>query len=220
LNKLLPDQAIFTADAGSTATWYARYLDFRQGMMGSLSGNLATMGPAMPYAVAAKFAYPDRPVFALVGDGAMQMNGNNALVTVKKYWKEWRDPRFIVLVLNNRDLNMVTWELRAQSAEPKFDASQELPDFPYASYAESLGLMGLRVDRPEDVRKTWELALGAGRPALVEAVTDAEFPMLPPHVTLKQAKSYAEALAKGDPNAGHMVKETIKAAVASVFGKG
>jgi pyruvate dehydrogenase (quinone) len=219
LNKQLPDRAIFTADAGSTATWYARYLDFRQGMMGSLSGNLATMGPAMPYAVAAKFAFPDRPVFALVGDGAMQMNGNNVLVTVKKYWKEWRDPRFVVLVLNNHDLNMVTWELRAQSGEPKFDASQQLPDFPFAKYAESLGFLGLRVDRPEDVRKTWEMAMRADRPVLVEAVTDPDFPMMPPHVTLKEAKSYAEAVAKGDPNARHMVAETIKAAVASVFGK-
>jgi pyruvate dehydrogenase (quinone) len=149
----------------------------------------------------------------------MQMNGNNVLVTVMKYWKEWKDPRFVVLVLNNRDLNMVTWELRAMSGEPKFNASQELPDFPYAGYAESLGLLGLRVDKPADVRRTWEVALRADRPVLVEAVTDPEFPMLPPHVTLKQAKSYAEALAKGDPNAGQLVKETIKAAVASVFGK-
>src|SRR5207237_8882141 len=115
LNKRLPERAIFSADSGSTATWYAQYLQFRRGMMGSLSGNLATMGPAMPYAVAAKLAFPDRPVFALVGDGAMQMNGNNVLITVQKYWKEWKDPRFVVLVLNNRDPNMVTWELRAQS---------------------------------------------------------------------------------------------------------
>src|SRR2546423_14848798 len=139
-------------------------------MRGSLSGSLATMGPAMPYAVAAKLAFPDRPVFALVGDGAMQMNGNNVLITVMKYWKEWKDPRFIVLVLNNRDLNMVTWELRAQSGEPKFEGSQEIPDFPYAAYAESLGLMGLRVDRPEDVARTWDVGLKADRPVLVEAV--------------------------------------------------
>jgi pyruvate dehydrogenase (quinone) len=219
LNKRLPEGAIFAADAGSTATWYARYLDFRKGMMGSLSGSLATMGPAMPYAVAAKFAYPDRPVFALAGDGAMQMNGLNVLITVKKYWKEWRDPRFIVLVLNNRDLNMVTWELRAQSAEPKFDAAQQLPDFPYAAYADSLGLMGLRVDRPEEVARTWEVALKADRPVVVEAVTDPEFPMMPPHVTLKEAKAYAAAVLKGDPDARHMLGETLKTAIASVFGK-
>ncbi|TMA10601.1 MAG: thiamine pyrophosphate-requiring protein, partial [Deltaproteobacteria bacterium] len=216
LNKRLPERAIFTADSGSTATWYARYLDFRAGMMGSLSGNLATMGPAMPYAVAAKFAYPDRPVFALVGDGAMQMNGNNVLVTVKKYWREWKDPRFVVLVLNNRDLNMVTWELRAQAGEPKFEGSQEIPDFPYA---ESLGLLGLRVDRPEDVGRTWDAALAADRPVLVEALVDPEFPMMPPHVTLEEAKAYAKAVLKGDPDKRHMIGETIKAAVAGVFKK-
>ncbi len=220
LNKQLPERAIFTADSGSTATWYARYLKFRAGMMGSLSGNLATMGPGMPYAVAAKFAYEDRPVFALVGDGAMQMNGLNVLITVKKYWKTWKDPRFYVLVLNNRDLNMVTWELRAQSGEPKFEGSQKIPDFPYAAYAESLGLMGLRVDRPEDVAKTWEVALRADRPVLVEAYTDPDFPMMPPHITVKEAKAYAKSVLRGDPDAKHMIGETIKTAVASVFEKG
>ena len=219
LNPRIPDRAIFTVDTGSAAAWYARYLDLRAGMMGSLSGNLATMGPAMPYAIAAKFAYPDRPVFALAGDGAMQMNGMNDLITVEKYWREWKDPRFAVLVLNNRDLNMVTWELRAQSGEPKFDGSQEIPDFPYAAYAESLGFMGLRVDRPEDVAKTWEVALKADRPVLVEAVVDPEFPMMPPHITLKEVTAYAKSVLKGDPDAKHMIGETIKTAVASVFKK-
>jgi len=219
LNPRIPERAIFTVDTGSAAAWYARYLDLRAGMMGSLSGNLATMGPAMPYAIAAKFAYPDRPVFALAGDGAMQMNGMNDLITVEKYWREWKDPRFAVLVLNNRDLNMVTWELRAQSGEPKFDGSQEIPDFPYAAYAESLGFMGLRVDRPEDVAKTWEVALKADRPVLVEAVVDPEFPMMPPHITLKEVTAYAKSVLKGDPDAKHMIGETIKTAVASVFKK-
>ena len=219
LNPRIPDRAIFTVDTGSAAAWYARYLDLRAGMMGSLSGNLATMGPAMPYAIAAKFAYPDRPVFALAGDGAMQMNGMNDLITVEKYWKEWKDPRFVVLVLNNRDLNMVTWELRAQSGEPKFDGSQEIPDFPYAAYAESLGFIGLRVDRPEDVASTWEVALKADRPVLVEAVVDPEFPMMPPHITLKEVAAYAKSVLKGDPDAKHMIGETIRTAVASVFKK-
>jgi len=220
LNKRLPERAIFSADSGSTATWYARYLDFRKGMLGSLSGNLATMGPAMPYAIAAKFAWPDRPIFALAGDGAMHMNGINELITVAKYWKEWKDPRFVVLVLNNRDLNMVTWEMRAQSGEPKFEGSQEIPDVPLAQFAESLGLMGLRVDRPEDVAKTWDAALKADRPVLVEAVVDAEFPMWPPHVTLEEAKAYAKSVVKGDPAAKHMIGETIRTAVATIFKKG
>ena len=219
LNQRLPEGAIFSADSGSTATWYARYLDFRKGMMGSLSGNLATMGPAMPYAVAAKFAYPDRPVFALAGDGAMQMNGINVLITVSKYWKQWKDPRFCVLVLQNRDLNMVTWELRAQSGEPKFDAAQKVPDVPLAQFAESLGLRGLRVDRPEEVGKTWDLALASDRPVLIEAIVDPEFPMMPPHVTLKEAVAYAKSVLKGDPDKGHMIGETIRTAVASVLKK-
>jgi pyruvate dehydrogenase (quinone) len=220
LNKRLPDGAIFSADSGSTATWYARYLKFRKGMMGSLSGNLATMGPAMPYAIAAKFAYPERPVFALAGDGAVQMNGMNELITVSKYWKEWKDPRFFLLVLNNRDLNMVTWELRAQSGEPKFEGSQEIPDFNYAAYAESLGLAGVRIARKEDVPSFLDRALSAGRPCVIEAVVDPEFPMMPPHVTLKEAMAYAKSVLKGDPNAGSMIKETVKTAVASVLKKG
>ncbi|HYZ88743.1 MAG TPA: thiamine pyrophosphate-dependent enzyme, partial [Myxococcales bacterium] len=220
LNKRLPERAIFSADSGSTATWYARYLKFRKGMMGSLSGNLATMGPAMPYALAAKFAYPERPVFALAGDGAVQMNGMNELITVSKYWREWKDPRFFLLVLNNRDLNMVTWELRAQSGEPKFEGSQEIPDFNYAGYAESLGLSGVRIARKEDVPALLDRALAADRPCVIEAVVDPEFPMMPPHVTLKEAMAYAKSVLKGDPDAGSMIKETVKTAVASVFKKG
>jgi pyruvate dehydrogenase (quinone) len=219
LNKRLPDRAIFSADSGSTATWYARYLKFRKGMMGSLSGNLATMGPAMPYAVAAKFAYPERPVFALAGDGAMQMNGLNELITVSKYWKEWKDPRFFCVVINNRDLNMVTWEMRAQAGEPKFEGSQEIPDFAYAQYAESLGLRGVRIERPEDVSRMLDVAMACDRPCLIEAVVDPEFPMMPPHVTLKEAAAFTRSILKGDPNAGQMIKETVKTVVASVFKK-
>jgi pyruvate dehydrogenase (quinone) len=220
LNKRLPDQAIFSADAGSSATWYARYLDFRKGMMGSLSGNLASMGSAMPYALAAKFAYPDQPVFALAGDGAIQMNGMNELITVAKYWKEWKDPRFYVLVLNNRDLNMVTWELRAQTGAPKFKGSQELPDFPYAAYAEMLGLHGVRMASPEEVAPGWDHALASDRPCVIEAVTDPEFPLIPPHLTLKEAKAFAEAVMKGDPDAGRMIGQTVKTVLAGAVKKG
>jgi len=220
LNKRLPEGAIFSADSGSTATWYARYLKFRSGMMGSLSGNLATMGPAMPYALAAKFAYPERPVFALAGDGAVQMNGMNELITVSKYWQEWIDPRFFLVVLNNRDLNMVTWELRAQSGAPKFEGSQEIPDFNYAAYAESLGLAGVRITRKDEVPLLLDRALAAGRPCVIEAVVDPEFPMMPPHVTLKEAMAYAKAVLKGDPDANSMISETVKTVVASVFKKG
>jgi pyruvate dehydrogenase (quinone) len=214
LSPRLPDGTIISADSGSTANWFARDIKIRAGMMASLSGGLATMGPGVPYAVAAKFAYPDRVALALVGDGAMQMNGLNELITVAKYWKEWRDPRLVVLVLNNRDLNMVTWEQRAMSGDPKLMASQELPDFPYASFAESLGLRGIRIDAPGQIAAAWDEAFSSDRPVLVEAVTDPEVPPLPPHVTLAQARALTSALLKGDPGWRALVRQTYRDVVA------
>src|SRR5579862_6172723 len=172
LSPRLPDRVILTCDSGSSANWYARDLKIRQGMLASLSGGLATMGPGVPYAIAAKFAHPDRPVIAMVGDGAFQMNGMNEVLTIGKYWKRWSDPRLVVMVLNNRDLNQVTWEQRVMEGDPEYVASQELPDFPYARYAELIGLAGVRVDDPEQLGAAWEQALGADRPCVLEAVTD------------------------------------------------
>jgi pyruvate dehydrogenase (quinone) len=210
LSPLLPDGAILAADSGSAANWFARDLKVRAGMMATVSGNLATMGCAMPYAIGAKMAYPNRPVFALVGDGAMQMNGNAELVTVAKYWREWADPRLVVLVLNNRDLNQVTWELRAMAGEPKLEASQNLPDFPYAAYAESLGLAGVRIEHTRDVVPGWKKALAADRPVVVEARTDPNVPPLPPHISFEQASNYVKAIAKGDPDAWAIVKASFR----------
>jgi pyruvate dehydrogenase (quinone) len=183
-------------------------------MMASLSGGLATMGPAVPYAIAAKFAFPDRVAVALAGDGAMQMNGLNELITIAKYWREWADPRLVVLVLNNRDLNMVTWEQRAMSGDPKLVASQDLPDFPYAAFAESIGLRGLRVDRPDQLGGVWNEAFSADRPVVVEAITDPEVPPLPPHITFKQARALSSALLKGDPGWRAMIRQTYRDVVA------
>ena len=219
LSPRLPDNCILTADSGSASNWFARDLKIRRNMMASLSGGLATMGPAMPYALSAKFAFPERCVIALAGDGAMQMNGLNELITVAKYWEEWQDPRFIVLVLNNRDLNQVTWEQRAMSGDPKFDASQQLPDFPYAKYAEDLGLVGIRVDSPDAVGPAWEKALAARRPVLVEAVVDPEVPPLPPHIELEQASALTKALLKGDPAARRIVVQAFKDAMPSFLPK-
>ncbi|HVD12065.1 MAG TPA: thiamine pyrophosphate-requiring protein [Gaiellaceae bacterium] len=209
LSPRLPDGAILTADSGSVANWYARNIKLRQGMMASLSGTLATMGPGVPYAIGAKFAHPDRPVIALVGDGAFQMNGMNEMITIAKYWERWSDPRLVVLVLHNDDLNQVTWEQRAMEGDPKYEASQVLPDFPYARYAELLGFEGIRVDDPEQIGAAWDEALAADRPALVEAITDPEVPPLPPHITLKEARSFLSAM-KGDPARGAMIKESFK----------
>jgi pyruvate dehydrogenase (quinone) len=210
LSPRLPDNCILTCDSGSAANWYARDLQIRQGMMASLSGGLATMGPGVPYAIAAKFAHPERVVIAMVGDGAMQMNGLNELITIGKYWRRWSDPRLVVMVLNNRDLNQVTWEQRALEGNPKFDASQDVPDFPYARYAELIGLHGVRVDRPEQIGDAWGSALSADRPVVLEAYTDPDVPPLPPHITFKQAKAYASAILHGDSDSAGIIKASVK----------
>jgi len=220
LSSRLPDDCILSADSGTTATWYARDLKFRRGMMGSLSGGLATMGPAVPYALAAKFCYPDRIAIALVGDGAMQMNGINELITVAKYWREWSDPRLVVLVLNNRDLNMVTWEERVLAGDRKFDASQDMPDFPYAEHARMLGLGGVRVTRPDEVGPAWDQAFSADRPFVIDAVTDPAVPPLPPHITLEQAKSFTSAILRGDVETLGLLRQTMKEMATSIKAKG
>lgn len=210
LSPRLPDNCILTCDSGSAANWYARDLKLRRGMMASLSGGLATMGPGVPYAIAAKFAYPQRAVIAMVGDGAMQMNGINELVTIAKYWKRWQDPRLVVLVLNNRDLNQVTWEQRVMAGDPKYAPSQDIPDFPYAGYAELLGLGGIKVDEPDALGEAWETALGSDRPVVLEAVTDPDVPPMPPHIKPEQAKAYLSALLHGDPDALGIIKASAK----------
>jgi pyruvate dehydrogenase (quinone) len=210
LSPRLPDNCILSADAGTSANWYARDLKLRRGMMGSLSGTLATMGSGVPYAIAAKFAHPDRVAIALVGDGAMQMNGINELITIGKYWQRWSDPRLIVLVLNNRDLNMVTWEQRVLEGDPKYEVTQDIPDFPYARYAELVGLKGIRVDEPEALGDAWDEALSADRPVVLEAIVDPEVPPLPPHITFEQAKHFAQSALRGDPNRGRMIRQSLK----------
>ncbi len=212
LNDLLPDGAIVTADSGSGTNWWARQLRLRRGMRAALSGTLATMTPAMPYAVAAKFAYPDRVVIAVEGDGSMQMTGINSLIDAARYYERWSDPRLVLLVLHNNDLNQVTWEQRVMEGDPKLDASQVLPDFPYADYARLIGLDGVRVDAPDQVHPAWERALAADRPFVLEAITDPEVPPLPPHIRFEQARGMASAL-RGDPARGEMVKEAIKGKV-------
>jgi pyruvate dehydrogenase (quinone) len=211
LSSRLPDNCILSSDSGSAANWFARDLKIRRGMMASLSGTLATMGPGVPYAIAAKFAHPDRVAIALVGDGAMQMNGLNELITIAKYWRRWSDPRLVVLVLNNRDLNQVTWEQRALEGDPKFDASQQIPDFPYARYAELVGLKGVRVDSPDDIAQAWDEVLAADRPAVLEAITDPEVPPLPPHITFDQARHFVLAVARGDSGRRGMIEQSFKA---------
>ncbi len=205
LSPKLPQDVILTSDSGSCANWFARDLKLGRGMMASLSGGLASMGAAVPYAIAAKFAHPGRPVIALVGDGAMQMNNMAELITVSKYWRRWSDPRLIVCVFDNEDLNQVTWEQRVMNGDPKFDASQQIPDVAYHEFAELVGLKGIYVDDPERLGAAWDEALAADRPVVLNVKTDPEVPPLPPHVTFDQAVKLSKTLVKGDPDEANVV---------------
>lgn len=217
LAKRVPENAIMTADAGTTANWYGRIIKMKPGMMGSLSGSLATMGAAVPYAIAAKFAHPDHVPICCTGDGAMQMNGLNELITVVKYWKRWSNPRLIFLVLNNRDLNQVTWEMRIEEGNPKLPTTQDLPDFPYARFADLIGLRGIRVTTPDEVGRAWDEALSANCPVVFEAYTSGDVPTIPPHISFEQAKEYTSALVKGDPDEGGIIKQSVKELVAGIL---
>jgi pyruvate dehydrogenase (quinone) len=217
LSPRLPDSAIITSDSGSCANWFARDLKMRPGMMASLSGGLASMGAAVPYAIAAKFVHPSRPVIALVGDGAMQMNNMAELITVAKYWRSWQDPRWVVCVFNNEDLNQVTWEQRVMEGDPKFVSSQQIPNVPYHRFAELIGLRGIYVDDPEQVGPAWDEALASDRPVVLEVKTDPEVPPLPSHITLAQARNYALALTKGDPAGSRTLGGVMRQALASVL---
>jgi pyruvate dehydrogenase (quinone) len=217
LSPRLPDGVILTSDSGSCANWYARDLKMRRGMMASLSGGLASMGAGTPYAIAAKFAYPDRPVIAMVGDGAMQMNNMAELITVSKYWHKWADPRFIVMVLNNEDLNQVTWEQRVMEGNPRFLATQQIPDVPYHKFAELIGLEGIFVDDPENVGGAWDRALAARRPVVLEVKSDPEVPPLPPHISFEQARKFTSMLIKGDPEEGAVIKGAMRQVLSAIL---
>ena len=210
LTDRLPADAVLCADTGMSTTFFARAVKVQRGMKTAISGTLATMGPAMSYALAAKFAFPERPAFAFIGDGAMQMLGMNGLITAAKYYRRWSDPRLIVAVLNNRDLNMVSWELRALGGSPKVEATQDLPDIDYAALAEILGLKGFTVAAPGDVDHVWDQALAADRPVVIDVKADPNVIALPPHATFEQTKNLFMALARGDSDRGAIINQLIK----------
>jgi pyruvate dehydrogenase (quinone) len=216
VSKRLPENCIMTGDSGSVANWYARDIKIRRGMMGSLSGSLASLGAATPYAMAAKMAFPERVVIAFIGDGAMQMNGLNVMITISKYWREWSNPRLIVMVLNNRDLNQVTWEERVQLGVGKTESTQSIPDFAYHSYAELLGLKGIAVRDPERLGAAWDEALAADRPVIMNVYTDPNVPPLPPHITLKDAKHFMTMMGS-EPELGSVLRGSAKQVLASVL---
>ena len=213
LSPKLPTNAIVAADSGSAANWYARNLKFRDDIRGSLSGTLATMGPGVPYGIGAKFGNPDRPVIVFAGDGAMQMNGMAELITIKHYWQEWSDPRLIVAILHNDDLNQVTWEMRAMEGAPKFTQSQTLPDVDYAAFAASLGLQAIAVDDPDKIGLAWDRALSADRPTVLDVRTDPNVPPIPPHATFEQFKDLTRSILAGDENRWQIIKQGVKTKV-------
>jgi pyruvate dehydrogenase (quinone) len=219
MSPLLPADAIVTSDSGSCANWFARDYRVKRGQSASLSGGLASMGAAVPYAIGAKFAHPSRPVVALVGDGAMQMNNMAELITAQKYWKDWADPRLIVCVFNNEDLNEVTWEQRVMEGNPRFEASQSIPNFPYSRFAEMLGFRGIYVDTPDALRAAWQQALASDRPVVLEVKTDPEVAPLPPHVTLKEARGFISSVLKGDERSRHVIAETAAQVLNALTGK-
>lgn len=217
LSPRLPERVIVTSDSGSCANWYARDLKMRRGQMCSLSGGLASMGAAVPYAIAAKVAHPDRPVIALVGDGAMQMNNMAELITVAKYRHRWSNKTWICCVFNNEDLNQVTWEQRVMEGNPKFEASQTIPNVPYHKFAELIGLKGIYVDDPARVGPAWDEALASPVPVVLEVKTDPEVPPLPPFFTLDQVKNFMSMLGKGDPKERHLLADTARQVLSSVL---
>jgi pyruvate dehydrogenase (quinone) len=216
LNERLPHNAVVTADAGSTADWYGHHIRLGRDMRGNLSGMLASMIGAMPYALSAKFAFPDRPVVCTIGDGAFQMLGMNELLTVKRHWKSWEDPRFIVLVLHNDDLTQVSWEMR-EVGDPRWDTSQKLEDMDYAGYAELLGLRGVRVDTPEEVAGAWDTAFASDRPVVLDVHTDPNVPPLPAHISFAEAKGFLASLVKGDPAEGAVIADSVRAGAAQLL---
>jgi pyruvate dehydrogenase (quinone) len=216
LSPKLPDNCIMAGDSGTVANWYGRDIRMRRGMKGSLSGSLASLGAATPYAVAAKMAFPERVVIAFIGDGAMQMNGLNVMITISKYWREWADPRLIVMVLNNRDLNQVTWEERVQIGADKTESTQSIPDFAYHTYAELLGLKGIVVREPEAIGPAWDAALAADRPVILNIYTDPNVPPLPPHITLKDAGRFM-SMVFSEPELGSVLKNTAREVLADVL---
>lgn len=217
LSPRLPDNAILSADAGTTANWYGRDIKIRRGMMGSLSGNLATMAAAVPYAIAAKFAHPDRVVVSLTGDGAVQMLGINGFITVSKYWKEWSDPRLIFIVFNNQDLNQVSWEMRVDEGNPELPMTQRIPDFPFDVFAQSIGLRGIRVDKLENLGSALDEALRSSCPVVMNVYTDPNVETLPPHISFKEASNFMRTLAKGDPFELGIIKESVKGLAQTVL---
>ena len=211
LNERLPHGAIVTADAGTTADWYGHHIRLRDGMRGDLSGRLATMLAAMPYAVAAKFAFSDRCVVCTIGDGAFQMLGMNELITVKKYLQKWDNPQLIIVVMHNDDLAQVSWEMRTEDGNPLWEGSQDVESVDYAGWARLLGFQGIHVRSDDDIERALDDAFAHQGVTLIDAHVSKNVPPLPPHITTEYALNVGKALLKGDPSGFAVIRDSAEA---------
>src|SRR5262249_9182634 len=198
LNELLADDAIITTDSGTITTWVARHISIKRNQMFSCSGNLATMAPGLPYALGAQAAYPNRQVVAFVGDGGFTMLMGELAPAVKHALP------IKVIIIKNNTLGQIKWEQMVFLGNPKYACDLHPIDF--VKFADACGAFGIRCDRPDNVRSVLEAALRTPGPAVVEAVVDPYEPPMPPGVTPEQAWHLAEALARGEPNRGQIVK--------------
>ncbi len=198
-------------DVGSCVYHYVRQMRPPASVPAHLSSTLASMGCGIPFGLAAKESRPRRPVAVVAGDGAMQMLGNGELLTVADRWAHWQDPRFVVLVLHNRDLAEVSWEQREMESQPRFAASQDVPGFDFAGYARLLGLHGVRVADPEDLDEALSEAFAAQKPVVIEATTDRDVPLLPPFPHGRQKLDAMRAGLEAEGDGGTHALELLSA---------
>ena len=210
LNDLLADDAIISTDSGTITAWAARYLQLKRGQLFSCSGNLASMAPGLPYAIAAQIAYPGRQSVAFVGDGGFTMLMGEFATAVK-----YRLPIKVVIVKNNV-LGMIKWEQMVFLGNPEYGVSLEPIDF--VKFAEACGAIGFRCERPDEARPALEAMLLADGPALVEATVDPFEPPMPARVKAKQALHMAESLARGEPNRGRIALTLFRDKVSDLRG--
>jgi len=198
-------------DVGSGVYHYARQTRLPSSVAAHLSSTLASMGCGVPYGIAAKESAPERPVAVIAGDGAMQMLGNAELVTVAERFSSWADPRFVVLVLHNLDLAEVSWEQREMEGHPRFVASQDVPRFDFAGYAELLGMRGLRISAADEIDSVLDQAFASDVPVVIEAMTDPDVPLLPPFPHGRQKLATMREGLRAEPRSNAHARELLEA---------
>jgi thiamine pyrophosphate-dependent acetolactate synthase large subunit-like protein len=202
VNELLRPDAIVATDSGTITTWAARHIHIQRGMQFSCSGNLATMAPGLPYAVGAQAAYPGRQVVAFVGDGGFTMLMGEIATAVK------HDLPIKVVIIKNNTLGQIKWEQMIFLGNPEYEVALHPIDF--VKFAEACGAVGVRCEKPDEVRPALEMAFASKKPAVIEAVVDPFEPPFPAQATPKQALHFAESLVRGEPDSGKIIESVFK----------